>query len=196
MALGPAHALAALLLEHPNLRAARLAVDDADDLDVGHERRPREHFAAVLLEEQHAVDGDFLARPRVDAVEGDHGARRDLDLAAAALNDCEHALPLLAGARQNSRDNTGPWCFCANRNSGARSACGPATTVAVRPGALLEQDAGAADFLRAERAQEARNQAGPSARNTRTAPACSAARCTGSPRGTFRSRGSRRCGRR
>ena len=62
MTLGPAHALAALLLEDADLRAARLAVDDADDLDVGHKGRAGEHFAAVLLEEQHLVDGDFVAR--------------------------------------------------------------------------------------------------------------------------------------
>ena len=50
MALGAAHALAALLLEHADLRAARLAVDDADDAGVGDERRAGEHLTAVLLE--------------------------------------------------------------------------------------------------------------------------------------------------
>ena len=41
MTLGAAHALPALLLEDADLRAARLAVDHAEDLDVGHERRRR-----------------------------------------------------------------------------------------------------------------------------------------------------------
>ena len=62
MTLGPAHALAALLLEHADLRAARLAVDHAEDAGIGHEGRAGEHFAAVFLDEQHAVDADFLAR--------------------------------------------------------------------------------------------------------------------------------------
>ena len=62
MTLGAAHALAALLLEHANLRAARLAVDHAEDPDVGDKRRAGEHLAAVLLEEQDAIDADFVAR--------------------------------------------------------------------------------------------------------------------------------------
>ena len=73
MTLGPAHALAALLLEHADLRAARLAVDDAEDLHVGHEGRAGEHFAAVLLEEQHAIDAHFVARLGVDPVDLDDG---------------------------------------------------------------------------------------------------------------------------
>ena len=40
------------------------------------------------------------------------------------------------------------------------------------------------DLLAAQRAQEARAPAGPSARNTTTGPACSAAGCRGPPRGT------------
>jgi hypothetical protein len=37
---GLAEALAALLLEDPQLRPARLAVDDADDLGIGDEGEP------------------------------------------------------------------------------------------------------------------------------------------------------------
>ena len=36
------------------------------------------------------IDGDFVARLGVDAVDLDDGARGDLDLTAAALNDCKH----------------------------------------------------------------------------------------------------------
>src|SRR4051812_10738871 len=90
MTLGAAHALPALLLEHPDFRTARLAVDDADDLHVRHERRAGEHLAAVLLEEQDAVDADFVARLRVNPVDLDDGPRGDLDLTAATFNDCEH----------------------------------------------------------------------------------------------------------
>src|SRR5262245_5987540 len=96
MALGPAHALAALLLENADLRAAGLAVDDADDPGVGDKRRASDHFAAFLLEHQHAIDADFLAGLDVDAVDGDHRARRHLHLPSAALNDCEH-VQLLTG---------------------------------------------------------------------------------------------------
>ena len=58
MAPGLRDALAALLLEHADLRAARLAVDHAEHLGAGHERRAGQHFAAVLLDEQHLVEGD------------------------------------------------------------------------------------------------------------------------------------------
>src|SRR5688500_11899502 len=88
--LGPAHALTALLLEHADLRPARLAVDDAQHFHVRHERRPGQHFAAVLvvlLDEQDAIDADFVPRLGVDAVDFDDVPRGDLHLAAAALND-------------------------------------------------------------------------------------------------------------
>src|SRR5262245_2622289 len=107
MAACLAEALAALLPEDPDLRSARLAVDDPDHLCVGHERGAREHFAAVLLEKQHLVESDFLADLGVDAVERDHGAGVDLDLAAAGLNDCEHDSHPPLGP------TNGPLCFCA-----------------------------------------------------------------------------------
>src|SRR5215204_2265506 len=97
MTLGPAHALAALLLEDADLRAARLAVDHAEHLDVGHERGAGKHFTAVFFEEQDAIDADFVASLRVDTVDLDHRARGHLDLAAATLNDCKHLYRLLDG---------------------------------------------------------------------------------------------------
>src|SRR5580765_3410469 len=90
MAACLAEALAPLLPEHANLRTARLPVNDADDLGVGHKRCAREHLAAVLLEEQHLVERDFLADLGVKPVQRDHGPGVDLDLAPARLNDCEH----------------------------------------------------------------------------------------------------------
>src|SRR5439155_26793997 len=90
MSLGAAHALPALLLENPDLGTARLAVDDAHDLDVGDERRSGQHLAAVLFKEQDAVDAHLFALFGVDPIDGDHTARRHLHLTAAALDDCEH----------------------------------------------------------------------------------------------------------
>src|SRR2546423_7198011 len=90
MSLRATHALASLLLEHADLRTAGFAVDDADDLGVGDERRAGQHLA-VLLEQQHAIDADLVARLRVDAIDGDERAGHDLYLPAAALNDCVHA---------------------------------------------------------------------------------------------------------
>ena len=69
----------------------------ASDPGVGDERRAGEHLAAVLFDEQHAVDADFVARLGVEPVDvrsTDPGV--DLDLTAAALNDCEHVLHLAA----------------------------------------------------------------------------------------------------
>src|SRR5205085_10213297 len=53
--------LAALLLEHAQLRAARLAVDDANHLGVGDKRRARDDVAGVLLDEEHLFEGELLA---------------------------------------------------------------------------------------------------------------------------------------
>src|SRR6187200_3319430 len=94
MTPGLARALAALLHEHANLRTARFAVHDAQHLRVGHERGAGEHFTAFLLQHQHLIDADFRAGLCLDPVDGDDLARDDLHLAAAALNDCEHARTL------------------------------------------------------------------------------------------------------
>src|SRR5262245_46480185 len=90
VSLRPAHALAALLLEHANLRTTRLAVADADDLDVGDIGRAGEDLAAVLFDHEHLIDRDFVAAIGIDPVNSDEVPRCDLDLAASALNDCEH----------------------------------------------------------------------------------------------------------
>jgi hypothetical protein len=84
-----AHALAALLHEHADLRAPRLALDHADDLGVGDEGRAGDELAAVLLDEEHLVDRDFLAR-LASTRSTVTAARGDLHLAPAALDDRKH----------------------------------------------------------------------------------------------------------
>ena len=59
---------------------------------------PARNFAAVLLEHEHAVDADFLTRFGVEVVNGHDGPLADLQLTAAALNDCEHARTLRSPA--------------------------------------------------------------------------------------------------
>ena len=76
MTFRPAHALAALLLEHANLGSARLAFDDADDARVGDKRRAGEHFAAVFLDQQDLVERQFGARLAGRAVDGRETAGR------------------------------------------------------------------------------------------------------------------------
>src|SRR5215213_2873906 len=107
MAAGLAEALAALLLEHANLGAARLAVDDTDHLRVGNKWRPGEHLAAVLFEKEHLLEGDFLADLSLEAVDRDHRAGIHLDLTPTGLNDCEHDLPPSGQSTDRSL------CFCA-----------------------------------------------------------------------------------
>src|SRR5690349_8545506 len=84
-----AEPLAALLSEHADLRSARLPVDDADDAGVGDKRGSRDHLPAVLFEEQHLVERDFLADLGLNAVERDDRTGIDPDLTPARLNDCE-----------------------------------------------------------------------------------------------------------
>src|SRR4051812_7706246 len=101
-----AEPFAALLPEHSNLGATRLAVDDPQDLRIRDERGAGHHLPAILFQEQYLVKGDFFAHFGIEAVERDHGARIDLQLASAGLYDCEHdftsprALP------------SGPLSFC------------------------------------------------------------------------------------
>src|SRR5688572_31495129 len=95
----PAHVLAALLLEHADLRTARLAVDDAENLDVGDKRRTGQDLAAVLLEYEDPVDADFLTHLGLEVVNSHDRSLADLQLTAAALNDCEHARTLRPAAR-------------------------------------------------------------------------------------------------
>src|SRR5262245_57667274 len=85
-----AHALAPLLLEDADLRTARLAIYDADDIHVRDVRGAGQHFAAVLFEHEHLVDGHFVAVVGVETVDVDHVAGADFHLTAAALDYCEH----------------------------------------------------------------------------------------------------------
>ena len=63
---------------------ARLAVDHADHLRVGDERRAGDDVARVLFDEQHLVERELRARLAGRAVDLDDGAGRDLELAARA----------------------------------------------------------------------------------------------------------------
>ncbi len=104
MALRLAEALAAALLEDADLRPALFAIDHAGHLGVGDKRCAGEHLAAFLLDEQHLIDRDFLAGFGREVVHGDDRSGGDLDLAAAALNDCEHVrTPHAMGRRTNRR---------------------------------------------------------------------------------------------
>ena len=51
---------------------------------------PASDFAAVLFDEQHLVERQLRAGLAGGAVDGGDAAGRDLDLPAAALNDCVH----------------------------------------------------------------------------------------------------------
>src|SRR5687768_16155386 len=85
-ALRAAIALAALLLEDADLRAALFAVDDRHDLRVLDERGAHEQVAIGVLEEEHLLERNFVARLGIHQVDGDDIALADLQLAAAALN--------------------------------------------------------------------------------------------------------------
>src|SRR5471030_572534 len=93
VAVGPAHALTALLLEHADFRPARLALDDADDLRVGDIRRARQDLAAVFFDQQYLADRDFFARLTGRAVQLGKLAGDYPHLPAARLNDCVHICP-------------------------------------------------------------------------------------------------------
>src|SRR5438132_1092687 len=80
---------AAAALAHDN-RAAGLALDDGVNLRVGDEWRAGEHFAAVLLDEEHLFErylGAWLSHAAGD--QGDP-ARRHLQLMTSRLDDCVH----------------------------------------------------------------------------------------------------------
>ena len=83
----------------------RRTVHDAHHAGVGHVRGPDPHLAAVLLDEQHLVERDFLARVAGRAVDGDRFARRYLELPSACLNNRVHARPsLLLPTHQSSTE--------------------------------------------------------------------------------------------
>src|SRR3954452_14952550 len=83
MALGPAHALAALLLEHADFRAARLSLDQSQDSGVRHEWRASHHFAAVFFNEQHLIQRQFRSGLPRRAVHDGDGSGSHLDLTSA-----------------------------------------------------------------------------------------------------------------
>src|SRR5262249_10177221 len=132
VAPGPAHALAALLLEHADLRPARLALDDRHDAGVGDERRTREDLAAVLFDEQHLFERQFGPRFADGAVYQHDAAGSDLQLTPAALDDRVHSLPL---------QETPSLALEMAQGQSVRR--------------LLQQDAGSLDLLAAERVEEA-----------------------------------------
>src|SRR6516225_11166475 len=97
MALRPAHTLAALFLEHPDLRSACFAVDNRDDSRVGDKRRTREEFSAVFLDDEHLVERQFSAGIARGSIQGRDTARCHLALMATCLNDCVHYRHLCKG---------------------------------------------------------------------------------------------------
>ena len=120
----------------------------ADDARVGDKRRAGEHFAAVFLDEQHLLERQFGARLAGRAVDGRETAGRHAHLTSAGLDDCVHcrasvyACKTLIVARSRRR------CKELRANELERGRCRR----------LLQQDAGALDFLAAQRAQEVRHE--------------------------------------
>src|SRR5262245_34216439 len=107
MAFGAAHALAALLLEHADFGAAGLAFDDRDDARLGDEGRAGEDLAAVLLDEEDLIVGQLGSGLAGGAVDEHDRARRDLDLAAAGLDDGIHSRHLCKGSSVHAK-----WFTC------------------------------------------------------------------------------------
>src|SRR6476620_10429950 len=89
-----AESLASLLLEDPQLRTARLTVDDGDDLSVGDKWRTGDDVAAIFLDKQHLLEGELSALLAQCAVHFDDGSGRNLQLATARLDDRVHVIPL------------------------------------------------------------------------------------------------------
>src|SRR5688572_33483047 len=90
MAARLAEALAALLLEHAQLRTARFAVDDAEDLGVGDKRSARQDISRVFLDQQHLFEVEFRPGLTGRSIDLDDSAGRNLDLTAAGLNNRVH----------------------------------------------------------------------------------------------------------
>src|SRR5688572_28650621 len=87
MTFRAAHAFAAFLLEHPDLRSARLALDDGDDADVGDKRCAGYDLATVLFDQQHLREGQLGAGLSSCSVDPDEVAGHHLDLTTTRLND-------------------------------------------------------------------------------------------------------------
>src|SRR5690606_35148054 len=86
---GPLVLLAALLLEHADLRTLVVAIDHADDLRARHERGAGQRFG-VAADQEDLVErqlGTWLAGVAVDV---DDRAGFDAELPARGLDDGEH----------------------------------------------------------------------------------------------------------
>jgi len=70
--------LCAVLLEHANLGASRLAFDDANDARVGDVGGPGDDFAAVTFDEQDAVERQLRTGRSCGPLDQRDRARRDL----------------------------------------------------------------------------------------------------------------------
>src|ERR1700716_216886 len=90
MTLGAPHTLPSLLLEHTDLRSARLPIDNRHDARVGDEWGPGDDLTAILLDEQHLLERQLRARLAGRAIDDDDGAGRHPVLTSPGLNDCVH----------------------------------------------------------------------------------------------------------
>src|SRR5688572_14726164 len=90
MSPGLAEALPALLLEHAQLRTARLAIDNAYDFRVGDKGRSSDDVARVFFDEQHLIEREGGAVLAGCAVDFNHGAGRHFDLPATGLDNRVH----------------------------------------------------------------------------------------------------------
>src|SRR5438445_5115826 len=90
MTFGAAHALPPLLLEHADLRSARLAVDNGQDARVGDEGGAGDDLTAIVLDKQHLLERQLRAGLARRTVDDDDGPRRYPVLTTASLNDCVH----------------------------------------------------------------------------------------------------------
>src|SRR5262245_61043495 len=90
MALGPAHALPALLLEDPDLGTARFALDDRQDASVLDKRGAGEDFAAVLFDQEDFADRELRTRCARRPVDRQDAAGGRFMLTSAGLDDCVH----------------------------------------------------------------------------------------------------------
>jgi len=88
--LGATHALSSLLLEHADLRSARLAVDNRRDARVGDEGRAGDDLTAIRLDKQDVVERQFRTGAACRAIDDDDGPGDHPVLTSAGLNDCVH----------------------------------------------------------------------------------------------------------
>src|SRR6266849_6774952 len=92
MTFGAAHTLPSLLLEHADLRSARLTVDNRQDARVGDEGRAGDDLTAIVLDEQHLLERQLRAGLACRTIDDDDGPGRHPVLTSAGLDDCVHVL--------------------------------------------------------------------------------------------------------